>query len=75
MGTFPSLAQDDAEQSYALHQLVVKHPTATYFVRASGNAMIEGGIANGDLLVIDSSITVRHNDIVIAVINDDFIVS
>jgi DNA polymerase V len=74
MGAFPSPAQDYAEQSIDLHQLLVKHPTATYFVRASGDAMVEGGIGNGDLLVVDSSVTARHSDIVIAVINGDFIV-
>lgn len=74
MGAFPSPAQDYAEQSIDLHQLLVKHPTATYFVRASGDAMIEGGIGNGDLLVVDSSVTARHHDIVIAAINGDFIV-
>jgi DNA polymerase V len=74
MGAFPSPAQDYAEQSLDLHQLLVKRPSATYFVRASGDAMIEVGIANGDLLVVDSSITAQHNDIVIAAINGDFII-
>lgn len=74
MAAFPSPAQDYAEQSIDLHQLLVKHPTATYFVRASGDAMVDGGIGNGDLLVVDSSVTARHGDIVVAAINGDFIV-
>lgn len=74
MGAFPSPAQDYAEQSIDLHQLLVKHPTATYFVRASDDSMIEGGIGHGDLLVVDSARTAAHGDIVIAPVNGEFIV-
>ncbi|WP_233338040.1 translesion error-prone DNA polymerase V autoproteolytic subunit [Buttiauxella sp. S04-F03] len=74
MGAFPSPAQDYAEQSINLHDLLVKHPTATYFVRASDDSMINGGIGKDDLLVVDSAKTAVHNNIVIAAINGEFIV-
>ncbi|WP_374941748.1 translesion error-prone DNA polymerase V autoproteolytic subunit [Buttiauxella brennerae] len=74
MGAFPSPAQDYAEQSIDLHQLLVKHPTATYFVRASDDSMVDGGIGSGDLLVVDSATTAGHSDIVIAAVNGEFIV-
>ncbi|HKM96450.1 MAG TPA: translesion error-prone DNA polymerase V autoproteolytic subunit [Buttiauxella sp.] len=74
MGAFPSPAQDYAEHSLDLHQLLVKHPTATYFVRASDDSMIEGSIGKGDLLVVDSAKTAVHHDIVIAAVNGEFTV-
>ncbi|WBM71919.1 translesion error-prone DNA polymerase V autoproteolytic subunit [Buttiauxella sp. WJP83] len=74
MGAFPSPAQDYAEQSIDLHQLLVKHPGATYFVRASDDSMIEGCIGNGDLLVVDSARTAAHGEIVIVPVNGEFIV-
>lgn len=74
MGAFPSPAQDYAEQSIDLHQLLVKHPGATYFVRASDDSMIEGGIGSGDLLVVDSARTAAHGEIVIVPVNGEFIV-
>lgn len=36
--------------------------------------MIEGGIHNGDLLVVDSSRTAVHGDIVIAAVDGEFTV-
>jgi DNA polymerase V len=74
MGAFPSPAQDYAEQSVDIRQLVDEHPTATYYMRASDDSMIEGGISNGDLLVVNSAKTAVHNDIVIAAVNGEFIV-
>jgi DNA polymerase V len=46
--------------------LLVSHPSSTYFVKAAGDSMIEAGISAGDLLVVDSSRTAEHGDIVIA---------
>lgn len=41
---FPSPAKDYIEQRLDIHDLVVKHPSASYFVRAAGDSMIEGGL-------------------------------
>ncbi|MGU5435680.1 S24 family peptidase, partial [Klebsiella pneumoniae] len=40
----------------------------------SGDSMIEGGISEGDLLVVDSSRKAQHGDIVIASVEGDFTV-
>lgn len=71
---FPSPAQDYVEESLDLNKLVVKHPSATYFVRVSGNSMIEAGIGDGDLLVVDRSLTAEHGDIVVAAVAGEFTV-
>ena len=62
---FPSPAADYVEQRIDLNQLLIQHPSATYFVKASGDSMIDGGISDGDLLIVDSAITASHGDIVI----------
>ncbi|EOK4350035.1 S24 family peptidase, partial [Escherichia coli] len=54
---FPSPAADYIEQRIDLNQLLIQHPSATYFVKASGDSMIDGGISDGDLLIVDSAIT------------------
>ena len=51
---FPSPAQDYVEQTLDLNDLCIRHPAATYFVRAEGDSMIEVGIFSGDILVVDS---------------------
>lgn len=40
---FPSPAADYVEQRIDLNELLIAHPSATYFVKASGDSMIEGG--------------------------------
>ena len=71
---FPSPAADYVEQRIDLNQLLIHQPSATYFVQASGDSMIDGGISDGDLLIVDSSITASHGDIVIAAVDGEFTV-
>ncbi|EOW5513025.1 translesion error-prone DNA polymerase V autoproteolytic subunit [Escherichia coli O26:H10] len=71
---FPSPAADYVEQRIDLNQLLIQHPSATYFVKASGDSMIDGGISDGDLLIVDSVITASHGDIVIAAVDGEFTV-
>ncbi|EFN4373218.1 translesion error-prone DNA polymerase V autoproteolytic subunit [Escherichia coli] len=71
---FPSPAADYVEQRIDLNQLLIQHPSATYFVKASGDSMIDGGISDGDLLIVDSAITDSHGDIVIAAVDGEFTV-
>ena len=65
---FPSPAADYVEQRIDLNQLLIQHPSATYFVKASGE------ISDGDLLIVDSAITASHGDIVIAAVDGEFTV-
>lgn len=71
---FPSPAQDYVEDTLDLNKLVVKHPSATYFVRVSGDSMVGAGISDGDLLVVDRSLTATHGDIVVASVAGEFTV-
>lgn len=71
---FPSPAQDYVEQTIDLNQLCVSHPAATFYVKASGHSMVEEGINDGDMLVIDRAITARHGDIVLACLDGEFTV-
>ena len=71
---FPSPAQGYEQQGIDLNELMVTNPPATYFVRAKGDSMLDAGIHDGDLLVVDSSRQARHRDIVIARLDDGFTV-
>lgn len=71
---FPSPAQDYVEERLDISELIAPHPSSTYFVRASGDSMMDGGISDGDLLAVDCSRTARHNDIVIASVGGEFTV-
>ena len=71
---FPSPAQAYTEQTIDLTQLRVAHPAATYFVRAAGDSMIDHGIHDGDLLVVDRSRKARHGSVVGAAVDGEFTV-
>ncbi len=71
---FPSPADDYLEGSLDLNEHLIKHPAATFFVRASGDSMQDAGIHTGDILVVDRSLDPGHNSVVIAVINGDLTV-
>lgn len=74
MGAFPSPAQDYVEGRIDLNKLVIRHPSATYFLRVSGDSMTGVGIGDGDLLVVDRAITAQHGDIVVAEVDGGFTV-
>ena len=71
---FPSPAADYVEQCIDLNELLIQHPSSTYFVKTAGDSMIDAGIGDGDLLVVDSSRTASHGDIVIAAVEGEFTV-
>lgn len=71
---FPSPAEDLGAQRIDLSQMLIVHPQATYFLRASGHSMIEAGIFDKDILVVDRAIKPRHNHVVVAVVDGDFTV-
>ncbi|PQJ62352.1 LexA family protein [Photobacterium angustum] len=68
---FPSPA-DGHQESLDLDEYLIRHPNATFFLRASGESMIGAGIFDGDLLVVDRAETVIPGRIVIARIYDEF---
>lgn len=66
---FPSPADDYMEGKLDLNKHLVKHPTATFFVRATGESMIKAGIHPGDILVVDRSLEAKSGKIVIAAVD------
>ena len=71
---FPSPAEDLGAQRIDLTTLLVTHTQATYFLKASGHSMVEAGIFDGDIMIVDRAIKPRHGHIVVAVVDGDFTV-
>ena len=71
---FPSPAEDLGAQRIDLTSLLVVHAQATYFLRASGHSMVEAGIFDDDILVVDRAVRPRHGHIVVAVVDGEFTV-
>ena len=69
---FPSPGIDDSKHKVDFNSLLVEHPHASYVVKVKGESMIDAGIFDGDMVIVDRSLPVNENDIVIAQINDGF---
>jgi DNA polymerase V len=71
---FPSPADDYAEERIDLNDHLVTHKEATFFVRVQGDSMTGFGIHDGDLLVVDRSVSPIDRSVVIAVVDGEFTV-
>jgi len=71
---FPSPADDFAVKRYDLNELLITHPAATFMWRVSGLSMIEAGIFDGDVLVVNRALTPAQKDVVLAQVDSEFTV-
>ena len=71
---FPSPAEDYIEGKLDLNEHLVKHPAATFFVRVTGDSMIDAGIHPGDILIVDRSLEAADKKVVIAVVEGELTV-
>lgn len=69
---FPSPCQDYMDGSIDFNKELIKHPSATFCARVTGNSMIEEGIEDGDILVVDRSLTPMDGKIVVSFIDGEF---
>ncbi len=69
---FPSPADDYIDTGIDLNEELIRHPISTFFLRVSGDSMIEAGIQNGDLLVVDRSLDPCPGNVVVAVLDGTF---
>lgn len=71
---FPSPADDLIDKKLDLNEALIKQPAATFFVKVQGDSMKDAGILNGDLLIVDRSISPKSGQVVVALINGEFTV-
>ena len=69
---FPSPADDYLHDSLDFNRDLIKNPEATFYGRVSGDSMIEAGICDGDIAVIDRSLQPSDGDIIVAFVNGEF---
>jgi DNA polymerase V len=58
----------------SLDRSLIDHPEATFFFRAAGISMEESGVLDGDLLVVDRSVTPVPGHLVVAVADGEFVI-
>ena len=56
-----------------LMEQLVQHPQATFMLRIRGESMRDAGIFDGDVVLVDRAITPGHGQVVVAVIDGEFV--
>ncbi|MDE5889391.1 MAG: translesion error-prone DNA polymerase V autoproteolytic subunit [Bacteroidales bacterium] len=69
---FPSPAQGYMDQFIDLNKELVRHPSATFYGRVVGDSMIDAGVEEGDILVIDKALDARDGDMAVCFVDGEF---
>ena len=71
---FPSPATDYIEDDIDLNSHLITNAPATFIIRVQGKSMTNAGIYDGDLLIVDKSLSAKNFSTVIANVNEELVV-
>ncbi|MHC1691052.1 MAG: LexA family protein [Bacteroidales bacterium] len=69
---FPSPAENHLENTMDLNKALIKNPSSTFYARVKGESMINDGVDDGDLLVIDRSVEPYENCLAVCFLDGEF---
>ena len=69
---FPSPADDYTEENIDLNEHLISNPFSTFFLKVKGDSMINAGIKDKDLIIVDKSLIAKPGNIIIAMIDGEF---
>ena len=71
---FPSPAQDYIDKKIDMNEHLISNECATFIVQVGSLSMKNAGIDIDDELIVDRSLDAKHDDIVVALIDNEFTV-
>ena len=71
---FGAAADDYMERGIDLNEHLIRNKPSTFFMRVSGSSMINAGIYDGDIVIVDRSLKPQNGKIVIAVIDGEMLI-
>ena len=71
---FPSPAEEYLDLALDLNKVLIKHPAATFYARVKGDSMVDAGIQDGDLLIIDKALEPKEGAIAVCFLDGEFTV-
>lgn len=69
---FPTDEEEELRDVINLENFLVNNPEATYMLEVKGDSMINAGIVEGDMVLVDKSRTPKEGDIVIAMVDNEW---
>ena len=67
----PAYAEENVEEYFPMPINFLRSNKRVFMLKVSGESMIEVGIENGDLLIVEEAETARNGEIVVALIDDE----
>ena len=68
----PDPVSDDEPDAVTLDDYLIERPSQTVLVRVKGDSMIDAGIYEGDLVVVEKRAAAQKGDIVVAIVDNQF---
>ncbi len=69
---FPTPTEEEQMETVSLDEYLIKNPTASYLVEVSGDSMMDAGILEGDMVIVDRKKSPVSGDIVVAQIGNEW---
>ena len=69
---FPSPAADYIDIAIDINKELIKNPSSTFYGKVKGYSMIDLGIGEGDIMVVDKSLEPATGDIAVCFIDGEF---
>ena len=71
--SFGSPASESGVTRLDLNDILIRHPQAAFLMRIAGDSMRGAGVEDGDLALVDRALNAAHGQVVIAILNDEFV--
>jgi len=68
---FPSPAEDELADTMSLDDYLIENKEATFLMRAKGESMVDAGIVDGDMLLVERTDKAKPGEIVIALVDGE----
>jgi repressor LexA len=68
----PNPIDDGEADALTIDDYLIEHPSQTVLVRVKGDSMVDAGILDGDLVVVEKAAAAKRGDIVIAIVDGQF---
>ncbi len=69
---FPTAAEEEDVDTMSLDEYLIGNPQASFMLTVSGDSMIDAGIMEGDMVIVDRGRVPKSGDIVVAEVDHDW---
>lgn len=68
----PSPAADTGPETLSIDEYLVAQPSRTHLIKVKGDSMIDAGIHDGDIVIVEKRVAANIGDIVVAILDNEF---